>query len=94
MRTEYRRAIQYSLHSLTSYVEKYGNKNTVLVFLGDHQPVPKVTPASTPAGTCRSRSSPTTPKVLKRISDWGWTDGLKPAATPPSGGWTPSATAS
>ncbi|MER5386506.1 sulfatase [Streptomyces sp. NPDC002688] len=82
VRREYRNAIEYSLHSLTQYVEKYGDKNTVLVFLGDHQPVPTVTAGST------SRDVPVTivakdPKVLDRISDWGWTDGLKPAKNAP-----------
>ncbi|MET9409813.1 sulfatase [Streptomyces sp. NPDC002935] len=82
VRREYRNAIEYSLHSLTQYVEKYGDKNTVLVFLGDHQPVPTVTAGST------SRDVPVAivakdPKVLDRISDWGWTDGLKPAKNAP-----------
>ncbi|MEW2164732.1 sulfatase [Streptomyces sp. NPDC007084] len=82
VRTEYRRAIEYSLHSLTEYVAKYGDENTVLVFLGDHQPVPTVTAGST------SRDVPVTivahdAKVLDRVSDWGWTDGLKPAADAP-----------
>ncbi|MEU1196581.1 sulfatase [Streptomyces sp. NPDC005813] len=82
VRTEYRHAIEYSLHSLIEYVERYGDKNTVLVFLGDHQPVPTVTAGSS------SRDVPVTivahdPKVLDRISDWGWTDGLKPAKNAP-----------
>ncbi len=82
VRTEYRHAIEYSLHSLIEYVERYGDKNTVLVFLGDHQPVPTVTAGSS------SRDVPVTivahdPKVLDRISDWGWTDGLKPAKDAP-----------
>lgn len=82
MRTEYRRAIEYSLNSLISYVEKYGNKNTVLVFLGDHQPVPTVT------GDKAGRDVPIAivahdPAVLKRISGWGWQDGLKPGPKAP-----------
>ncbi|MGW7257653.1 sulfatase [Streptomyces sp. NPDC054834] len=82
VRTEYRKAIQYSLDSLTQWVQRYGDDNTVLVFLGDHQPVPTVTGGST------SRDVPVTvvardPKVLDRISDWGWTEGLKPAADAP-----------
>ncbi len=76
MRTEYRKAIQYSVDSLTQWVQRYGNKNTVLVFLGDHQPVPTVT------GGTADRDVPITivahdPKVLDKISSWGWTDGLK-----------------
>uniref|UniRef100_A0AAU3HT52 Sulfatase n=1 Tax=Streptomyces sp. NBC_01393 TaxID=2903851 RepID=A0AAU3HT52_9ACTN len=82
VRTEYRKAIQYSLDSLTQWVQRYGDDNTVLVFLGDHQPVPTVTGGST------SKDVPVTivardPKILDRVSDWGWTDGLKPAADAP-----------
>ncbi len=85
VRTEYRKAIQYSLDSLTQWVQRYGDDNTVLVFLGDHQPVPTVTAGST------SRDVPVTivardKKVLDRISGWGWTDGLKPAKNAPTWG--------
>ncbi|MEW1751125.1 sulfatase [Streptomyces angustmyceticus] len=82
VRTEYGKSIQYSLKSLISYVEKYGNKNTVLVFLGDHQPVAKV------SGDHASRDVPVAivahdPDVLKRISDWHWTPGLNPGQQAP-----------
>ncbi|WP_339127660.1 sulfatase [Streptomyces sp. f51] len=82
VRTEYRKAIQYSLDSLTQWMQRYGDDNTVLVFLGDHQPVPTVT------GGTSNRDVPVTvvardPKVLDRISDWGWTEGLKPADNAP-----------
>lgn len=82
VRTEYRKAIQYSLDSLTQWMQRYGDENTVLVFLGDHQPVPTVTGGST------SRDVPITivardPKVLDRVAGWGWTDGLKPADNAP-----------
>ncbi|WP_234539827.1 sulfatase [Streptomyces shenzhenensis] len=83
VRTEYRKAIQYSVDSLTQWVQRYGDDNTVLVFLGDHQPVPTVT-----GGGNTSRDVPITivardPKVLARVSGWGWTDGLKPADNAP-----------
>ncbi|XUL93156.1 sulfatase [Streptomyces galilaeus] len=82
VRTEYRKAIQYSVDSLTQWMQRYGNKNTVLVFLGDHQPVPTVT------GGTSDRDVPITivahdPKVLDKISSWNWTDGLKPADNAP-----------
>ncbi|MFE6944871.1 sulfatase [Streptomyces chartreusis] len=85
VRTEYRHAIEYSLHSLTEWVERYGTDDTVLVFLGDHQPVPTVTAGST------SKDVPVTivardPKVLDKIADWNWTDGLKPAENAPTWG--------
>nr|WP_235033089.1 sulfatase [Streptomyces sp. WAC05374] len=82
VREEYRRAIAYSLDSLISYVEKYGDDDTVLVFLGDHQPVPAVTRDR------HGRDVPVTvvardPAVLDRISDWGWQRGLRPAPDAP-----------
>ncbi|WP_217208411.1 sulfatase [Streptomyces sp. AC550_RSS872] len=85
VRTEYRRAIEYSIHSLTQWVERYGTDDTVLVFLGDHQPVPTVTAGNT------SKDVPVTivardQKVLDRITDWHWTDGLKPAENAPTWG--------
>jgi hypothetical protein len=78
----YSKAIQYSVTNLVSYVEKYGDANLVMVFLGDHQPAPLVT------GPDASRDVPITivakdPKVLDQIAGWGWTDGLKPAPTAP-----------
>lgn len=77
VRTDYRRSIEYSLNTLISYVETYGDDDLVLVFLGDHQPAPVVT------GEGASRDVPITivardPAVLDRISGWGWQDGLNP----------------
>ncbi|KUM86881.1 MULTISPECIES: LTA synthase family protein [Streptomyces] len=85
VRTEYRKAIQYSVDSLTQWMQRYGDENTVLVFLGDHQPVPTVTKGST------SRDVPITivakdPRILDRVEDWHWTDGLKPADNAPEWG--------
>lgn len=85
VRTEYRRAVEYSLSSLTEWVERYGDENTVLVFLGDHQPVPTVTAGST------GKDVPVTivakdPEVLERVAGWNWTDGLKPAPDAPRWG--------
>ncbi|WP_370948730.1 sulfatase [Amycolatopsis sp. cg5] len=82
VRADYRKSIEYSLGSLISYVQTYGDDNLVLVFLGDHQPNAMVT------GENAGRDVPITivardPSVLDRISGWGWTDGLKPAAGAP-----------
>lgn len=85
VRTEYRKAVEYSLHSVIEWLQRYGDDNTVLVFLGDHQPVPTVTRNSA------NKDVPITivardPKVLDRVSGWGWTDGLKPADNAPTWG--------
>ncbi len=82
VRGEYRRSIEYSLGSLLSYVETYGDDDLVVVFLGDHQPAPIIT------GFGASRDVPITilakdPAVLDRISGWGWHEGLKPGPDAP-----------
>ncbi|MCO1659128.1 sulfatase [Pseudonocardia sp. S2-4] len=82
VRTEYRRSLEYTLEALLSYVETYGDDDTVMVVLGDHQPAPNVT------GEGASRDVPITilardPAVLDRIADWGWRDGLAPAPDSP-----------
>lgn len=82
VRDEYRKSIQYSVTSLVDYVAKYGSKDTVLIFLGDHQPNKTVT------GEKPNHDVPVSivaqdPKVLDKIADWGYTDGLKPADNAP-----------
>ncbi|MFI1535948.1 CDP-alcohol phosphatidyltransferase [Streptomyces anandii] len=81
-REEYGKSVQYSVTALTQWLERYGNDNTVLVFLGDHQPIARV------SGNHASRDVPISivakdPKVLDKISGWGWTDGLRPAHDAP-----------
>jgi hypothetical protein len=82
IRTEYRRSIEYSLRSLISYVETYGDDDLVLVFLGDHQPAPIVT------GEDAGRDVPITivtrdRAVLDRIAGWNWQEGLNPGPQAP-----------
>ena len=82
VRADYRAAIEYSLSSLISYVETYGDDNLVLIFLGDHQPSPIVT------GLHASRDVPIAlvardRSVLERITSWGWQEGLKPSPQAP-----------
>jgi hypothetical protein len=82
VRTDYRQSIEYSLSTLVSYVETYGDDDLVLVFLGDHQPAPIIT------GDGASRDVPITivardRAVLDRISGWGWQDGMLPSPEAP-----------
>ncbi|MET9392104.1 CDP-alcohol phosphatidyltransferase [Streptomyces sp. NPDC006624] len=81
-RQEYGKSIQYSVTSLTQWLQRYGTDDTVLVFLGDHQPIARV------SGVRASRDVPVSivakdPKVLDRIAGWHWTEGLKPARDAP-----------
>jgi len=82
LRAVYRESVAYSLSTVISYVEKYGDENLVLVFLGDHQPASYIT------GVGASRDVPITivardRAVLDRISGWGWQDGLRPGPRAP-----------
>jgi phosphatidylglycerophosphate synthase len=76
----YARSIQYALRALYSFVERYGNKNTVLIVLGDHQPSRVIAQAN--------HEVPTTiiahdPRVIRRLSGWGWTNGMLPSPSAP-----------
>jgi hypothetical protein len=82
VKVAYATSIAYSVDTLISYVQKYGDDNLVMVFLGDHQP------ASVVVGQNASKDVPISivakdPKVLDQIASWGWTDGLTPAPDAP-----------
>jgi phosphatidylglycerophosphate synthase len=74
------RSIEYSLRALYSFVDRYGNKDTVLIVLGDEQPSRVIERAG--------HNVPTTiiardPRVIRRLSGWGWSDGMLPSSTAP-----------
>ncbi|MBC6451196.1 sulfatase [Actinokineospora xionganensis] len=82
IRADYRRSIEYSLNTLVSYVETYGDDDLVLVFLGDHQPAKIVT------GEQATWDVPITivtrdQAVLNRVAPWNWDAGLKPGSRAP-----------
>jgi phosphatidylglycerophosphate synthase len=78
----YMRSIEYSLSTLISFVERYGDDNLVVVLLGDHQP------ATIVSGHTSNRDVPITViahdrVVTDRISAWGWTAGMRPGPNAP-----------
>ena len=78
----YGTSIVYALNTLTSFVQHYGNKNLVMIVLGDHQPLPIV------SGTNSNHDVPISiiahdPNVLEQIGSWGWDPGLKPSPNAP-----------
>jgi hypothetical protein len=78
----YGKSIVYSLNTLTSFVQHYGNKNLVMIVLGDHQPLPIV------SGDHSNHDVPISiiahdPKVLTQIGSWGWNAGLQPRPSAP-----------
>jgi hypothetical protein len=63
--------------TVVSWLERYGDENTVMVLLGDHQP------SSLIVGDGASRDVPITllakdRAVMAKADSWGWTDGITP----------------
>lgn len=82
VRAMYAQSIQYSIDSLVGFVADAHDPNLVLVVLGDHAP------SSVVSGVGASHDVPVTvlssdPRVLARISGWGWQRGLDPAPDAP-----------
>ena len=81
-RKAYGHSIEYSMKTLFSFVQRYGNDDTVLVVLGDHQPATLVT------GEGATHDVPISviahdPKVMDQIAGWGWQDGMLPSPQAP-----------
>ncbi len=81
-RAAYGHSIEYSLSALFSFVQRYGNDNTVMVVLGDHQPATLV------SGQDAGHDVPISviahdPKVMRQIAGWGWQDGMLPSPQAP-----------
>jgi hypothetical protein len=81
VREVYRDSTAYSLDALISYVERYGDDDLVLIFLGDHQPATIITNDA-------SHDVPITivakdPAVLDKIAGWQWKAGLRPGPETP-----------
>jgi phosphatidylglycerophosphate synthase len=78
----YGQSIEYSLGTLFSFVQRYGDDDLVLVVLGDHQPATIVT------GPGASHDVPISviardPKVMGQIAGWSWQDGMSPSPQAP-----------
>jgi phosphatidylglycerophosphate synthase len=81
-RAAYAHSIEYSLNTIFSFVQRYGDDNLVLVVLGDHQPATVVT------GHGASHDVPISvishdPKVMDQIAGWRWQDGMSPSPRAP-----------
>ena len=80
-RAAYGHSIEYTMSTIISYVQHYGDDKLVVVLLGDHQP-PVVT------GEGATHDVPISviahdPKVMNQIAGWGWQDGLLPSPQAP-----------
>jgi hypothetical protein len=77
LKAAYGQSIEYSLTALISFIQHYGNKNLVLVVMGDHQPNTLITSEGATHDVPVSVIAHD-PAVLDRISGWGWQSGLLP----------------
>ena len=81
-RAAYAHSIEYSLSTVFSFVQRYGDDDLVLVVLGDHQPATVIT------GKDASHDVPISiiahdPGVIDQIAGWSWEDGMSPSARAP-----------
>ena len=82
VKAAYARSLEYSLNTLTSFVQHCGRKNLVMIVVGDEQPLANV------SGEHASHDVPISiiardPSVLKRIGAWDWQPGLLPRPDAP-----------
>ena len=79
VREHYALSVEYAVHAMTSYAERYLDDRTLLIVLGDHQPAPLVT------GDDVSWDVPVhvlsgDPSLLEPFLEWGFVEGAWPAA--------------
>jgi hypothetical protein len=77
VREHYALSVEYAVHAMTAFVERYLDDRTLLIVLGDHQPAPLVT------GEGASWEVPVhvlsgDPTVLEPFLDWGFVPGAWP----------------
>jgi hypothetical protein len=82
-RTAYAHSIEYSLKTIFSFVQRYGDDDLVLVVLGDHQPATLVTGHDDPSHDVPISVIAHDPKVMDQIAGWSWEDGVSPSTRAP-----------
>src|SRR5215204_5875075 len=78
----YGQSIQYSMSTLISFMQTFGDDDLVVLAVGDHQP------ASVVSGKGAINDVPVTiiardPDVMTRIASWGWQPGMLPNTQAP-----------
>jgi hypothetical protein len=82
LKSQYRDSVVYVLDTLVSYVENFGDKNLVLLVMGDHQPMPLIAEgASVPDVMVHIISAD--PDVMQAAATWQWTPGMLPTEDAP-----------
>ena len=82
VQASYGQSVQYSMTALISWLQTVNDKNLVVIALGDHQPATIVS-GNSPTHDVPISIISQDPKVMDRISAWGWQDGLLPSPQAP-----------
>ncbi len=82
-RAAYGHSIEYSMRTIFSFVQRYGDDNLVVVVLGDHQPATLVTGHDDPSHDVPISVIAHDPNVMHRIAGWSWQDGVLPSPRAP-----------
>jgi phosphatidylglycerophosphate synthase len=82
-RVAYGHSIEYSLSTIFSFVQRYGDDDLVLVMLGDHQPATLITGHDDPSHDVPISVIAHDPKVMRRIAGWSWEHGVSPSRRAP-----------
>lgn len=78
VREQYARSVEYAVHAMTSYAERYVDDRTLLIAMGDHQPAPLITgDGATWEVPVHVISGDST--LLEPFRSWGFVDGAWPA---------------
>jgi len=77
VREQYALSIEYAVHAMAAYAERYVDDRTLLIALGDHQPAPLITgdnaPWSVPVHVISGD-----PSLLAPFLEWGFIEGAWP----------------
>ena len=82
-RSAYGHSIEYSLETIFSFVQRYGDDDLVLVVLGDHQPATLITGHDDPSHDVPISVIAHDPRVMRRIAGWSWESGVSPSPRAP-----------
>ena len=79
---QYRDSVVYVINTLVSYVLAHGDRDLVVMIMGDHQPMQLIADgASVPDVLTHIISAD--PEVMAAVADWQWTPGMLPADDAP-----------
>lgn len=81
VRAHYAMSVEYAVHAMTAYAERYVDGRTLLMVLGDHQPAPLITGEGA-AWDVPVHVISGDPTLLRPFLQWGFVEGAWPEPDP------------